>query len=178
MEKCNVCGKEFKSRRALSVHSTIMHGKTRSAQPQQTQTVSQPTIQPNLPTPSPSSIQPVTQYFPTSQSQNSQLTVEDIENIVERVLERKLGFESNGHSEFLGREVQIRPIGMPRSVPVSPIVQFYYEYTNSNGGEYKNLTEFIDDVVTEHFSECLGLELSVIKRKAFERGRGVSRWVR
>jgi len=178
MEKCNVCGKEFKSRRALSVHLTIMHGKTRSAQPQQAQTVSQPTIQPNLPTPSPSSIQPVTQYFPTSQSQNSQLTVEDIENIVERVLERKLGFESNGHSEFLGREVQIRPIGMPRSVPVSPIVQFYYEYTNSNGGEYKNLTEFIDDVVTEHFSECLGLELSVIKRKAFERGRGVSRWVR
>jgi len=179
MEKCDVCGKELKTYGALVTHLKLRHGVTKSSQSQQTQTVSQttaqPTTQPSASTPSLPSLQPVTQY---PSSQTSQLTAEDIENIVERVLERKLGFESNGHSEFLGREVQIRPIGMPRSVPVSPIVQFYYEYTNSNGGEYKNLTEFIDDVVTEHFSECLGLELSVIKRKAFERGRGVSRWVR
>jgi hypothetical protein len=178
METCLVCGKQLKTPASLLLHVKFKH-KDLDTVPQPTPQPSlpsmQPVTQPNIPPPSQPVVQPVTQY---PQSQTRQLTVEDVVDIVERTLERRLGSENDGHSEFLGKEVQIRSVGMPRSVPVSPIVQFYYEYTNSNGGEYKNLTEFIDDVVTEHFSECLGLELSVIKRRAFERGGGVSRWVR
>jgi hypothetical protein len=177
METCLVCGKQLKTSAALLLHVKYKHkdvDTSLQSAPQPSHPV-QPITQPNIPPPSLPVVQPVTQY---PQSQSRQLTVEDVVDIVERSLDRRIGLEGDGHSEFLGKEVQIRSVGMPRSVPVSPIVQFYYEYTNSNGGEYKNLTEFIDDVVTEHFSECLGLELSVIKRKAFERGGGVSRWVR
>jgi hypothetical protein len=177
METCLVCGKQLKTTAALLLHVRFKH-KDLDTPPQPTpQPVQpvQPVVQPNTQQPNLSASQAVTQY---PQSQTRQLTVEDVVDIVERSLDKRLGSDGDGHSEFLGKEVQIRSVGMPRSVPVSAIVQFYYEYTNSNGGEYKNLTEFVDDVVTEHFSECLGLELSVIKRRAFERGGGVSRWVR
>jgi len=177
METCLVCGKQLKTTAALLLHVKFKHKDLDTppqTTPQPVQPV-QPVVQPNIQQPNLSASQAVTQY---SQSQTRQLTVEDVVDIVERSLDKRLGPDGDGHSEFLGKEVQIRSVGMPRSVPVSAIVQFYYEYTNSNGGEYKNLTEFVDDVVTEHFSECLGLELSVIKRRAFERGGGVSRWVR
>lgn len=163
--KCDVCGKEYKTRGALGAHVFYAH---KNGSPK---VHSEPD----------GSVKPVAQMIDVGS------LIRDLELLIDKKLDEReklrgersvLSGDGDGVS-LAGRDVEFDSLTVPRSVVVSPIVQFYYNYTQANGANYKNISEFIEDAITEHFSECLGLEVSIVKHDAFRRkDGGVGRWVR
>jgi len=51
-----------------------------------------------------------------------------------------------------------------KTIDFSPITLQYYDYYVTKTGDNISLGEFIDNVIDEHFRECLGIEVGVIVR--------------
>jgi transposase-like protein len=61
-------------------------------------------------------------------------------------------------------EIEIEGTKIRRVVELSPITLQYYDYYITETGDKIDLGEFIDEIVDEHFSKCLGIEVAVIIR--------------
>ena len=62
------------------------------------------------------------------------------------------------------REIEIEGSKIRKTVELSPMTLQYYDYYIAKTGTNISLGEFIDEVVDEHFRECLGIEVAVIVR--------------
>ncbi|MEM3958534.1 MAG: hypothetical protein QXO47_10085 [Thermoproteota archaeon] len=115
------------------------------------------------------------------------LTEVDVKRISKQVVEEVLKdlYGENGSSAPVGSngdgmlavgndDIRISDT-YSKPIYLSPRSLLYYDYIQDafqRGGkpQYKSLLEFVDDIINEHFSECLGVEVSFIKRKAYSRG--------
>jgi len=68
-------------------------------------------------------------------------------------------------AEVEERYLELEGTKIKKSVVLSPITIQYYDYYIKKTGDKIDLGEFIDEVVDEHFRECLGIEVAVIVRK-------------
>lgn len=180
--KCPYCEKQARTKLGLATHVRFKHNG--SAQASASGSSGTPT------TPAPQSKEQAQVLDPSVLNDIKALITESakssVKDLIEDLLKERAKQESSADHEsdgngyrLVGKDINIETLKLPKSIPVSPIVQFYYDYTQANGANYSSIAEFVEDAITEHFSECLGLEISVVKHDAFRRrDGGVGRWVR
>jgi len=63
------------------------------------------------------------------------------------------------------REIEVGDVfKIPRRINLSPqTIQYYQWYVTKSGGDM-SIDEFINDVIEEHFTECLNVEIGIITR--------------
>jgi len=74
------------------------------------------------------------------------------------------------------REYDVEGMRVRRPVSLDPAVLKYYEAYIAKGGDM-NFDEWLNEVVFEHMTECLGMEYALISRPKRERG-AVKHWGR
>jgi len=72
--------------------------------------------------------------------------------------------ENIEHKVAEERYLELEGTKIKRTLTLSPITIQYYDYYITKTGDKIDLGEFIDNVVDEHFRECLGIEVGVIVR--------------
>jgi len=103
-------------------------------------------------------------------SQNPQQPIADndyIRNIVREEIQKALeGLNPRGEREkIIEREIELDDdLTLPRKVKLNPEVIQYYRWILATSGKNISLDEFINEVIHEHMSECLGVESAIIRR--------------
>lgn len=86
---------------------------------------------------------------------------EVLAELIREEFEEERGFRPR-YSE---REVEFKEVvTVPKKLRLSPRTIQYYHWFISKSGVNMSLEEFIDAVVDEHFKECLGVEVAILRR--------------
>jgi DNA-binding transcriptional MerR regulator len=71
----------------------------------------------------------------------------------------------SGKEKIVEREIDIEEgVRIKKSIELSPKTIQYYNYIVGKVGVNMTIDEFINEVIDEHMSECLGVEIAVVTR--------------
>jgi DNA-binding transcriptional MerR regulator len=71
----------------------------------------------------------------------------------------------SGREKIVEREIDIEEgVRIKKSIELSPKTIQYYNYIVGKVGVNMTIDEFINEVIDEHMSECLGVEIAIVTR--------------
>ena len=142
--KCPICDRKFPSKKKLREHMEKHH---------------QVSENPPSPPPHIEQAKPAPEVVEDFRAMISKIVDERIREVMPEILE-KVRKES-----VVERELEVSGgLTLARKVKIDPRVIQLYEYVLAHGSKM-SFDEFVNETILEHFTECLGVEPAIIRRR-------------
>ena len=147
--RCPVCGRTFNTRWKLDKHLDKVHGGESETKPK---TEAKPSVD-----------------YRRIREAVEKAVREVLPSVLEEVLRETLPkmLEAKASKEkVVERELEFEDeVFVTKKVKIHPDVIMLYEYVQAHGAK-TSFDEFINEAILEHFTECLGIEPAIVRKKA------------